>query len=100
MKSVILVVTLSACIIQIGCNDGAHKQAELAKLQEQYKIVNKQYNDDCVAPMYGAKGAESYLKGEKAKVPTPQEEAAHNQKCAQELKQVTAIEQQMQALQQ
>jgi hypothetical protein len=100
MKPVVLVVTLFACIIQVGCNGHAQKQAELAKLEEQYKIVNKQYNDDCVVPMYGAKGAESYLKGTKPKVPTPQEEAAHNQKCAQELKQVKAIEQQMQALQQ
>jgi hypothetical protein len=100
MKPVIIVVALIACIFQVGCNDRAHKQADLAELQKQYKIVNKQYNDDCVAPMYGAKGAESYLKGEKPKTPTPQEEAAHNQKCAQELKQVTTIEQQMQALQQ
>jgi hypothetical protein len=39
------------------------------------------------------------LKGEAPKVPTPQEEAAHNQKCAQELQQVTALEQQIEALQ-
>ena len=83
-------------ITLVGCES---KQAKIDKLEAQYKPLNMQYNKDCIAPAFGAKGAESYLKGEAPKVPTPQEEAAHNQKCAQELQQVTALEQQIEALQ-
>ena len=90
MLSIVFSITL------VGCES---KQAKIDKLQAQYKPLNTQYNKDCIAPAFGAKGAESYLKGEAPKVPTPQEEAAHNQKCAQELQQVTALEQQIEALQ-
>ena len=90
-----LIITLTALFAVTGCESRQHK---LDQLNAQYKVVNKQYSDDCVAPAYGAKGAESYFKGTKPKVPTPQEEAAHNQKCVLELKQVTAVEQQIAAL--
>ena len=90
MLSIVFSITL------VGCES---KQAKIDKLQAQYKPLNAQYNKDCIAPAFGAKGAESYFKGETPKVPTPQEEAAHNQKCAQELQQVTALEQQIEALQ-
>ena len=90
MLSIVFSITL------VGCES---KQAKIDKLQAQYKPLNTQYNKDCIAPAFGAKGAESYFKGEKPKVPTPQEEAAHNQKCAQELQKVTALEQQIAAVQ-
>ena len=90
MLSIVFSITL------VGCES---KQAKIDKLQAQYKPLNTQYNKDCIAPAFGAKGAESYFKGEAPKVPTPQEEAAHNKKCAQELQQVTALEQQIEALQ-
>jgi hypothetical protein len=90
-----LIIALTALFAVTGCESRQHK---LDQLSAQYKVVNKQYNDDCVAPAYGAKGADSYLKGTKPKVPTQQEEAAHNQKCAIELKQVTSVEQQIAAL--
>ena len=90
MLSIVFSITL------VGCES---KQAKIDKLQAQYKPLNTQYNKDCIAPAFGAKGAESYFKGETPKVPTPQEEAAHNQKCAQELQQVTALEQQIETLQ-
>ena len=91
-----LTLSILFCIALAGCES---KQAKIDKLQAQYKPLNTQYNKDCIALAFGAKGAESYLKGEAPKVPTPQEEAAHNQKCAQELQQVTALEQQIEALQ-
>ena len=90
MLSIVFSITL------VGCES---KHAKIDKLQAQYKPLNTQYNKDCIAPAFGAKGAESYFKGETPKVPTPQEEAAHNQKCAQELQQVTALEQKIEALQ-
>ena len=91
-----LMLSIVFSIAIVGCES---KQAKIDKLQAQYKPLNTQYNKDCIAPAFGAKGAESYFKGETPKVPTPQEEAAHNQKCAQELQQVTALEQQIEALQ-
>jgi hypothetical protein len=91
-----LVLSVVLCVALIGCES---RQAKIAKLQAEYKPINTQYNNDCIAPAYGAKGAEAYFKGATPKVPTPQEEAAHNQRCAQELRQVTALEQQIEALQ-
>jgi hypothetical protein len=91
-----LTLSILFWIALAGCES---KQAKIDKLEVQYKPLNTQYNKDCIAPAFGAKGAESYFKGEAPKVPTPQEEAAHNQKCAQELQQVTALEQQIEALQ-
>lgn len=93
MKMIHVVSVLLMLLAVTGCES---KQAKLAALKAQYDPLNKQYYDECVD---GAKGADAYFKGTHPKVPTPQEEAAHNQKCAQELKQVTALEQQMQALQ-
>ncbi|MGC2160594.1 MAG: hypothetical protein WA634_01675 [Silvibacterium sp.] len=91
-----LLLSIFFSIALVGCES---KQAKIDKLQAQYTPLNTQYNKDCIAPAFGAKGAEGYLKGETPKVPTPQEEAAHNQKCAQELQQVTALEKQIEALQ-
>jgi len=91
-----LMLSIVFGIALVGCES---KQAKIDKLQAQYKPLNTQYNKDCIAPAFGAKGAGSYFKGEAPKVPTPQEEAAHNQKCSQELQQVTALEQQIEALQ-
>jgi hypothetical protein len=91
-----LILSILFSIALVGCESN---QAKIDKLQAQYKPLNVQYNTDCVAPVYGAKGADSYFKGTAPKVPTPQEEAAHNQKCAQELQQVTALEKQIEELQ-
>ena len=91
-----LMLALVLSNMLVGCES---KQAKLSKLEAEYKPVDMQYNNDCVAPAYGAKGAEAYFKGTTPKVPTPLEEADHNQKCAQELRQVTALEQQIAALQ-
>ena len=91
-----LMLFIAFSIALVGCES---KQAKIDKLEVQYKPLNVQYNKDCIAPAFGAKGAESYFKGEAPKVPSPQEEAAHNQKCAQELRQVTTLEQQIEALQ-
>jgi len=82
-----------ACMSLTGCQG---KQAGLAQLNAEYKTDNQQYFDDCIAPAQG--GTDTYFKGAKPKIATPQEEAAHNQKCAQELKNVTALEQQIAAL--
>ena len=90
----LMLITFS-CVALAGCES---KQAKIDKLQAEYKPLNTQYNNDCIAPAFGAMGAESYFKGTAPKVPMPQEEAEHNQKCAQELRQVTAIEQQINAL--
>jgi len=97
MKPLIPVAVLLACLALAGCQDNKEKQAELTQLQAEYKSTNKQYNDDCIAPNYGAAGANDYFKGAKPKTAKPQEEAAHKQKCDQELKQVTALEQQIAA---
>lgn len=88
-----LTIACVACIVLSGCQG---KKARLAQLNAQYKTANRQYVNDCIAPNQG--GTDSYFKSTKPKVASPQEEAAHNQKCAQELKQVTAIEQQIAAL--
>jgi hypothetical protein len=95
MKKLIPAVALTLCIVFAGCEN---KQVKLDKLQADYKAANKQYTDDCIAPAMGAAGASDYLKGTKPKIASPQEEAAHQQKCAQELKQVTALEQQIAAI--
>jgi hypothetical protein len=95
MKPLIPIAALLTCLILAGCQGNQEKEAKLAQLQAEYKTVNKQYNDDCMAPAYG--NGDAYFKGTKPKIATPQEEAAHNQKCAQELKQVTALEQQIAA---
>jgi hypothetical protein len=97
MKPLIPITALLAVLAVAGCQGNQDKRTNLTQLQAQYKSANKQYNDDCIAPNYGAAGANDYFKGAKPKVATPQEEAANKQKCDQELKQVTALEQQMTA---
>jgi hypothetical protein len=89
----ILTLLFSSCIVLAGCQG---KQARLAQLNAQYKTLHQQYFNDCIAPMQG--GTDAYFKGEKPKVVSPKEEAAHDQKCAQELEQVTTLGQQMAAL--
>ena len=84
---------LSSCIVLAGCQG---KQTRLTQLNTQYKTLHQQYVNDCIAPMQG--GTDAYFKGEKPKVATPQEEAAHNQKCAQELAQIKMLEQQIAVL--
>jgi len=88
-----LTILLSSCIFLAGCQG---KQVRLTQLNAQYKTLHQQYVNDCIAPMQG--GTDAYFKGEKPKVATPQEEAAHNQKCAQELAQVKTLEQQIAVL--
>ena len=88
-------ITLAfACFVLAGCQNG--NQAQLAQLNTQYKTANQQYHNDCIAPAQG--GTDAYFKGTQPKVATPQEEATHNQKCAQELQQVKGLEQQIAAL--
>ncbi len=86
----ILTISFLSCIFLAGCQS---KQVRLAQLNTQYKTVNQQYFNDCIAPMQG--DTDAYFKGTKPKVVPPQEVEAHNQKCAQELRQVTTLEQQM-----
>lgn len=95
MKPTVISAALFASFLLAGCQN---RHAQLERLQAEYATANKQYNADCIAPAYGAKGAEAYLKGTQPKVPTPQEEAAHNKRCDQELKQVTSLEQRIAAL--
>jgi hypothetical protein len=96
MKRIALSFALLAIIASAGCDN---RQAKLDALKTQYDPLNKQYYSECIEPASSAKGADSYFKGTPAKVPSPQEEAAHNQKCAQELSQIKTLEQQMQPLQ-
>ncbi len=86
----ILTLLFSSCSVLAGCQG---KQARLAQLNAKYKTLHQQYFNDCIAPMQG--GTDTYFKGEKPKVASPKEEAAHNGKCAQELGRVTTIEQQI-----
>lgn len=95
MKPTAMSAALFAAFLLAGCQS---HHAQLERLQAEYQTANRRYNTDCVAPAYGAKGAEAYLKRTQPKVPTPREEAAHNKRCAQELKQVTSLEQQIAAL--
>jgi hypothetical protein len=89
----IVIVSILSCTAFVGCES---KQAKIDKLQAQYKPLNAQYYNDCIESERG--GTDAYFKGSKPKVVSPQEVEAHHQKCAQELRQVTAIEQQITAL--
>jgi hypothetical protein len=89
----IFTLLLSSCIVLAGCQG---KQARLTQLNTQYKTVHQQYVNDCIAPMQG--GTDAYFKDAKPKVASPQEEAAYNQKCAQELAQTKTLEQQIAVL--
>ena len=82
-----------ASLAVAGCESRQHK---LAQLNAQDKVLNQKYFDDCIAPMQG--GTSAYFKGQKPKVASPAEEAAHNRKCAEELKQVTTLEKQIASL--
>ena len=95
MKRIALSFSLLALLALAGCED---KQAKLDALKAQYGPAYKQYSNDCLA-IKGA-GATAMMSGTTAKAPTPEEEAAHNKKCAEESKNVTALEQQISALQQ
>jgi hypothetical protein len=84
------VLSIAVCFALAGCQG---KQSRLAQLNADYKTAHQQYVNDCIAPAQG--GTDAYFKGEKPKVATPQEEVAHNQKCAQELQHVSTLEQQI-----
>ena len=84
------ILLLATCLTLAGCQD---KQAQLAQLNADYKTAHQQYVNDCIAPAQG--GSDAYFKGTPPKVATPQEEAAHNQKCTQELQHLTTLEQQI-----
>lgn len=85
-----LILSLVTCFALVGCQG---KQVRLAQLNADYKTAHQQYVNDCIAPVQG--GTDAYFKGTQPKVATPQEEATHNQKCAQELQHVTTLEQQI-----
>lgn len=92
MKAIVVSSAILACLVLSACQG---KKAQLEQLQAEYKTANTKYNADCVAPAYGAKGADAYFKGVQPKAPNPQEEATHNKLCAEELTQVTSIQQQI-----
>jgi hypothetical protein len=96
MKRIPTSFVLLLLLAMAGCEN---KQAKLDALNAQLDPLKSRYQADCIDPISGMQGADSYFKGTKPKVPSPQEEAAHNQKCAQELSQIKALEQQMQAVQ-
>jgi hypothetical protein len=96
MKRVSLSFVLLALIACTGCDN---KQAKVDSLKAQLEPLQKRYQTDCIDSVMGVQGADSALRGAPAKAPTPQDEAAHNQKCARELSQIKALEQQMQAVQ-
>ena len=85
-----LMLSFVGCFALAGCQG---KQARLSQLNADYKTAHQQYVNDCIAPLQG--GTNAYFKGTQPKVATPQEEAAHNQKCTQELQHVTTLEQQI-----
>ena len=95
MKIITLLFALLSVAFCVGCDN---KQAKLDALKAQYGPAYKQYSNDCLA-INGA-GATAMMGGTPAKAPTPEVEAAHNKKCAEESKNVTALEQQISALQQ
>lgn len=90
----LLVASVLLCVAVAGCQT---KQVKVDKLQADYNQAYKRYYDDCVAPSYGGAGADAALKGTKAKTPSPEEEAAKQQKCAQEAKQAGDLQKQLQA---
>jgi hypothetical protein len=85
-----LMLSLVACFALAGCQG---RRVRLGQLNADYKTAHQQYVNDCIAPAQG--GTDAYFKGTKPKVATPQEEAAHNQKCTQELQHVATLEQQI-----
>jgi hypothetical protein len=88
------VLLILICVVLPGCKS---KQAKTDQLQAEYNRAYKRYYDDCVAPSYGGAGADAALKGTEAKTPSPQEEVAQKQKCAQEAKQAGDLQKQLQA---
>lgn len=96
MKRIPLSFFLLVLLASAGCEN---KQAKVDALKAQLDPLTKRYQADCIDPVMGMQGADTYFKGTQPKVPSPQEEAAHNQKCAQEASQIKALEQQMQAVQ-
>ncbi|MEZ2346999.1 hypothetical protein [Terriglobus sp. RCC_193] len=95
MKRIILIPVLLSVAFCVGCNNN---QAKLDALKAQYGPAYKQYSNDCLA--INGSGATAMMGGAPSKPPTPEAEAAHNKKCAEESKNVTALEQQISALQQ
>ena len=96
MKRIPTSFVLLLLLAMAGCEN---KQAKEDALKAQLEPLTKRYQVDSINPVMGMQGADAALKGTPAKAPSPQDEAAHNQKCAQELSQIKALEQQMQAVQ-
>jgi hypothetical protein len=95
MKRFALSLALFALLASIGCES---KEAKLTELKAQYQPLYKQYFKDCLT--LKTAGADAYFNGTGPLPIDPKQEAAHNEKCAQESKQVSALAQQMQSLQQ
>lgn len=89
-----LILSILCCFVLTGCQS---KQKKVAQLQDEYNKAHKRYYDDCVAPAYGAAGADAYFKGTKPKTPTPEQEAAQQQKCAAKAKHAGDLQNQLQA---
>lgn len=96
MKRISLSFVFLALIACAGCDN---KQAKVDAFKAQLEPLQKRYQADCIDSVMGVQGADSALKGTPTTTPSPQDEAAHNQKCAQELSQIKTLEQQMQAVQ-
>lgn len=87
-----LMSCLLCLVVLAGCQS---KRADTAALEQQYQQAHKQYVDDCVAPM--TSGAGDALSGKTSKAPTPQQEAAQQQKCEAEAKRAGELQKQLQA---
>lgn len=87
-----LMSCLVCLVVLIGCQS---KRADTVALEQQYRQAHKQYVDDCVGPM--TSGAGDALSGKTSKAPTPQQEAAQQQKCEAEAKRAGDLQKQVQA---
>lgn len=87
-----LTFCLVCLVVLTGCQS---KRADTTALEQQYQQAHKQYVDDCVAPM--TSGAGDALSGKTSKTPTPQQEAAQQQKCEAEAKRAGELQKQLQA---
>lgn len=87
-----LAAVFIVCMSLAGCQN---KHADTAALQQQYQQAHKQYVDGCVTPM--TSGAGNALSGKSSRAPSPQEQAALQQKCEAEAKHAGELQQQLQA---
>ena len=87
-----IAVVFVACMSLAGCQS---KHVDTTALQQQYQQAHKQYVDDCVTPM--TSGAGNALSGKTSPVPSPQDQAAQQQKCEAEAKRAGELQKQLQA---